>query len=147
MKSNNLMNQMQRQQQEQMRRQQMGAWAAEQEKKRKRRRREEALYQVGGINVAGGSQLDVQGDVVGHDKFNQLNGFYPRDEKSGFTLFIERVFAFVFGLFVAGLMFGGIGAAISSAVFSTAAIGVVIGVVAAVIFAFVSASSISRYRD
>ena len=72
--------QQQWQQQQQKRRNEMWAW---QESKRKKNKRNKA-------------------------KYPSATAYY-QDEKAGWLLFIERSFAFVFGLLVGGLVLGGLG--------------------------------------
>ncbi len=144
-----------RRQQEQLQRQQQDlqrkmAWQAEQNKQKKRNRRQADLLQVdnlqsGGVNITDVDHLGVRGDIVGRDKVSKVNATYPRDEKSGFALFIEQVFAFIFTLLVAGMVFGGIGILIASSVEDESVL-IIAGVLALVV-AYISASSVSRYRD
>ena len=73
---------------------------------------------------------------------------FDQDEKAGWLLFIERSFAFVFGLLVGGLVLGGFGYFIGFLAMDDdgAAIGGIIGLVLALPFAIMMAGNISRYR-
>lgn len=139
--------QWQRQQELQRQRQQQGWWA-EQEKKRKINERQAKMS--GGINISGVDKMDAR-DIVGRDQFNEVQATYPREERSGFSLFMLRVYTFLWTLFGYGVVYIIIG----SLIFGTMSNGqsedmstIVIGAgVLAVISAYLAAASVSRYKD
>ena len=106
-----------------------------------------ASKRSGGINIQD-SAVNIGGDAVGRDKFEDHQHFNltARDEKGGFVLFIERFFAFVFGLLIGGLVLGVMGGLVGS-VFDAPEVGAGIGAVLAVGFAIAAASNVSRFRE
>lgn len=138
-----------RQQQEQARRRQQEGWAYQQEQKRKRHERERAMRQSGGVNINDVENFDLGGDIVGRDKVHRIDANYQRDEKSGFSLFVEQVFTFVITFPIVAIIFGGIATMLvgmtEGGEVSEDILFIVIPV--ALVFAYISASSVSKYKD
>jgi hypothetical protein len=107
-----------------------------------------AKKQTGGVNFGSG-QVNAW-DIVGGNKkeYLQLISTLDQDEKSGWILFIERSFKFLWTMTLGGLMLGGAGYFIGYAFIGDGAevIGSIIGVALAFLFAITMVANVSRYR-
>ncbi len=120
----------------------VAAWITVKSKGRKKGRSEHLTREV----VHGDK---VGGDVVGRDKIESHEHIHVErsggERKNALVYFLEKMFAFIFTVAIAGLVFGGIGAAIGSTV-DGEEIGAVIGGVMALIAGIVNAGSVKRTK-
>jgi len=117
-----------------------------------------ARKKQGGANIRGVSgDLNVGGDIVGGDKYNeniQVETF-AKEEKSGCAIALEKGVAFIFTLLIGGVVMGIFGALIIGGIITAISgsggqegwiIGAVFGVLLALGMAILNASSVKRYK-
>jgi len=105
----------------------------------------------GGIDIKNAKNMNINGDLVGRDKNENISVYVPHEEKSGFAYKVEVVAVFIFTLLVGSIVLGGIGGIIggfaSGGIGSeTSIIGVILGFLLAVGLAIANASNIKRYK-
>ncbi len=110
----------------------------------------------GGVNVQNTRDVNVQGDIVGRDKSENIYVNVPVEEKSGCVYTIEKATIFIFtwliGSIVMAVFAGGITALIFAAVSggdstgTGAVIGAGLGILLALGMAISNASSVKRNK-
>ena len=148
----------QRLQQERLRQQQMqAAYIADQKRKKEQQIQNAADYgrKLGAQDVVGGGarinanrDVNVDGDVVGRDKHQNIDVKVPTEEKSGCVYAIERAGTFIVSLLIGGLvlglLLGGIGLAVLGQVGAIA--GAAFGVLIALGMAIANAGNVKKTK-